>query len=178
LASLPSTGADCVVVSHPTPMPPLQASGVRPRFFHGRDKSDLRGNGLRALVFGVEPDGSRVIYDCPLRKVASRLTAPEHRAICGSVPIRSSTRQRLHAARGARARVPFGLPPGKPCRDTRPRTAARPMAAVLIISSLAEAGGGGGTGVPPLPVFLQELGRFPGSLRTAGSGRAAVTAVK
>jgi hypothetical protein len=27
-------------------------------------KKDLKHNGLQALVFGDEPDGSRVIYDC------------------------------------------------------------------------------------------------------------------
>ena len=34
------------------------------RFCRGRTKEDLKHNGLRALVFGDEPDGSRVIYDC------------------------------------------------------------------------------------------------------------------
>lgn len=33
-------------------------------FFNGKNKKDLKSNSLRALVFGAEPDGSRVIYDC------------------------------------------------------------------------------------------------------------------
>lgn len=34
------------------------------RFYKGRGEEDLESDGLRALVFGKEPDGSRVIYDC------------------------------------------------------------------------------------------------------------------
>lgn len=34
------------------------------RFYKGRTKEDLKSDKLRALVFGEEPDGSRVIYDC------------------------------------------------------------------------------------------------------------------
>jgi len=34
------------------------------RFYKGRSEKDLESDGLRALVFGKEPDGSRVIYDC------------------------------------------------------------------------------------------------------------------
>lgn len=34
------------------------------RFYKGASEKDLEGEGLRALVFGTEPDGSRVIYDC------------------------------------------------------------------------------------------------------------------
>jgi hypothetical protein len=34
------------------------------RFYKGRSKEDLKSDNLRALIFGNEPDGSRVIYDC------------------------------------------------------------------------------------------------------------------
>ena len=33
------------------------------RFYKGRSRADLQGANLRALAFGQEPDGSRVIYD-------------------------------------------------------------------------------------------------------------------
>jgi len=34
------------------------------RFYKGRNERDLHSEGLRALIFGKEPDGSIVIYDC------------------------------------------------------------------------------------------------------------------
>lgn len=37
------------------------------RFYKGRSDEDLNSDNLRALVFGKEPDGSRVIYDCTVR---------------------------------------------------------------------------------------------------------------
>jgi len=37
-------------------------------FYKGRSEKDVEKEGLRALVFGVEPDGSRVIYDCTLER--------------------------------------------------------------------------------------------------------------
>ena len=33
------------------------------RFYKGRSRADLQSADLRALAFGSEPDGSRVIYD-------------------------------------------------------------------------------------------------------------------
>lgn len=33
------------------------------RFYKGASKDDLEGGGIRALVFGKEPDGSRTLYD-------------------------------------------------------------------------------------------------------------------
>ncbi len=38
------------------------------RFFQGKSHDDLRKDGLRALIFGTEPDGSRVIYDCAVER--------------------------------------------------------------------------------------------------------------
>jgi len=38
------------------------------RFYKGRGKKDLEPGNLRALVFGEEPDGSRVIYDCAVAR--------------------------------------------------------------------------------------------------------------
>lgn len=37
------------------------------RFYKGRSEKDLNLEGLRALVFGTEPDGSRVMYDCAVQ---------------------------------------------------------------------------------------------------------------
>lgn len=37
------------------------------RFYKGKNRKDLEGKGLRALVFGTEPDGSRVMYDCAVQ---------------------------------------------------------------------------------------------------------------
>jgi hypothetical protein len=37
------------------------------RFFKGRNEKDLKGEGLRLLVFGTQPDGSRVVYDCAVQ---------------------------------------------------------------------------------------------------------------
>lgn len=37
------------------------------KFFRGKSKKDLETDGLRALVFGTEIDGSRVIYDCAVQ---------------------------------------------------------------------------------------------------------------
>jgi hypothetical protein len=34
------------------------------RFFKGKTEKDLKKEGLRLLVLGTEPDGSRVMYDC------------------------------------------------------------------------------------------------------------------
>ena len=49
-------------------MPDLTSLGKgRWRFYKGRSKKDLEEEWLRALVFGTEPDGSRVIYDCAVR---------------------------------------------------------------------------------------------------------------
>lgn len=33
-------------------------------FYKGHSRADLKGAQLRALVFGDETDGSRVLYDC------------------------------------------------------------------------------------------------------------------
>lgn len=37
------------------------------RFYSRRSEKDLESGGLRALVFGAEPDGSRVMYDCAVQ---------------------------------------------------------------------------------------------------------------
>ncbi len=38
------------------------------RFLKGRSEKDLDSEGLRALVLGTAPDGSRVIYDCAVER--------------------------------------------------------------------------------------------------------------
>jgi hypothetical protein len=49
-------------------MPDLSSFGKGVgRFYRGRSKEDLISDGLRALVFGTEPDGSKVIYDCAVQ---------------------------------------------------------------------------------------------------------------
>lgn len=46
-------------------MPNLSAAAKGSvQFYRGRTKDDLKSDHLRALAFGEEPDGSRVIYDC------------------------------------------------------------------------------------------------------------------
>ena len=45
-------------------------------FYKGRCKKDLASEGLRALVFGTEPDGSRVMYDCAVRGTTA--APPDH----------------------------------------------------------------------------------------------------
>jgi hypothetical protein len=37
------------------------------RFYKGHSEKDLKSEGLRVLVFGTEPDGSRVMYDCAVQ---------------------------------------------------------------------------------------------------------------
>jgi len=49
------------VVDMPNLATATQGTG---RFYRGRSKEDLQSDTLRALVFGKEPDGSRVIDDC------------------------------------------------------------------------------------------------------------------
>ena len=49
-------------------MPDFTSLGKKTfRFYKGRSKKDLEGERLRALLFGTEPDGSRVIYDCAVQ---------------------------------------------------------------------------------------------------------------
>ncbi len=50
-------------VTHLTTMPSLNVSANRVRFFHGKGEADVKGPGLRGIVFGSEPDGSRVMYE-------------------------------------------------------------------------------------------------------------------
>jgi hypothetical protein len=59
------SGTKVWVVHRDTAMPkqaPMTTQAA-PQFFHRKSASDLAGGPLRALVFGDEPDGSRVIYD-------------------------------------------------------------------------------------------------------------------
>jgi hypothetical protein len=52
------------VVYREIPIPVLPRQTGRVTFFSGMKPEDLKGQRLKALVFGDEPDGSRVIYDC------------------------------------------------------------------------------------------------------------------
>lgn len=50
-------------------MPDLsRLSKGRGGFYKGRSRADLEGAQLRALVFGNEADGSRVMYDCAVQQ--------------------------------------------------------------------------------------------------------------
>ena len=41
------------------------------RFFAGKNKEDLKKDGVRLIAFGKEPDGSRVLYDCAIKSTAA-----------------------------------------------------------------------------------------------------------
>lgn len=60
---LPS-GRSVWVVYWEIPMPKLPPMQSQPKFFDGKTFDDLKGDDLRLLAFGDEPDGSKVIYDC------------------------------------------------------------------------------------------------------------------
>lgn len=63
-----ASGESVWVVYWVVDMPDLSSAtkGVG-RFYKGRGEDDLKSGNLRALVFGHEPDGSRVIYDCAVK---------------------------------------------------------------------------------------------------------------
>lgn len=69
IGSFPLENGDTVWAVHwVVAMPNFESLGKGVgRFYHGRSKDDLKGEGMRVLVFGEEPDGSRVMYDCPFR---------------------------------------------------------------------------------------------------------------
>lgn len=61
--TLPS-GRSVWVVYWEIPMPQLPTQSGKAKFFEGKSFEDLKGDGLKLLAFGDEPDGSKVIYDC------------------------------------------------------------------------------------------------------------------
>ena len=65
--TLPS-GRSVWVIYWGIPMPKLPQLRGAPKYFQASGPSDLTGDGLRALLFGDEPDGSKVIYDCRLSR--------------------------------------------------------------------------------------------------------------
>jgi hypothetical protein len=70
IGSIPLESGETVWAVHwIVDMPDLTTvvKGTR-RFYRGKNKNDLQGKGLRALVFGKEPDGSRVMYDCAVQR--------------------------------------------------------------------------------------------------------------
>lgn len=62
-----ATGEIVWIVSRRIPfqIPPKQQGN--PTFFKGVDRSELTKAGLHAICFGDQPDGSRVMYDVPVR---------------------------------------------------------------------------------------------------------------
>ncbi len=69
VGSFPLENGDTVWAVHwVVPMPDLTKPGSGSgRFYRGRTEADLQSDAVRALVFGEAPDGSRVIYDCPVQ---------------------------------------------------------------------------------------------------------------
>jgi hypothetical protein len=69
IGSLPlKNGETACAVHWVIDLPDLSRLGTRSgQFFRGKTREDLKTEGLRALVFGNEPDGSRVIHDCAVR---------------------------------------------------------------------------------------------------------------
>jgi hypothetical protein len=60
-----ANGQTAWVVHRVDDMPDLSRLGTLPMaFFKGKSRADIQGDGLRALLIGSEPDGSRVMYDC------------------------------------------------------------------------------------------------------------------
>jgi len=59
-------GASVFVVCWEIAMPTLPSVRGSPKFYQGKGAADLERANLRALAFGEEPDGSRVIYDCAI----------------------------------------------------------------------------------------------------------------
>ena len=63
-----ATGDTVWVVYQVIDMPDLSSStNGSSKFYRGRSLDDLKTGKLRAMVFGNEPDGSRVIYDCEMQ---------------------------------------------------------------------------------------------------------------
>lgn len=65
VGSLPlENGETACAVHWVVNMPNLSSSASRKaQFFKGKTREDIKGEGLRALLIGNEPDGSRVMYD-------------------------------------------------------------------------------------------------------------------
>jgi hypothetical protein len=66
IGSYPLTNGESVwavywVVDMPDLSPATKGVG---KFYKGQSEEDLKSDELRAMVFGSEPDGSRVMYDC------------------------------------------------------------------------------------------------------------------
>jgi len=62
------SGRTVWIVYWEIPMPRLPQLRGAPKYFEGRGPEDLTGDSLTALLFGDEPDGSKVIYDCRLSR--------------------------------------------------------------------------------------------------------------
>lgn len=62
------SGESVWIVYRTVPMPDFDklTQGIG-RFYKGKSKNDLEGDGLRALLFGTAEDGSRVVYDCAVQ---------------------------------------------------------------------------------------------------------------
>jgi hypothetical protein len=56
-------GTNVWVVARACEVPPLKVPGGQLRRLDGADPMDLTKPGMRAMMFGMEPDGSRVFYD-------------------------------------------------------------------------------------------------------------------
>ena len=65
IGSIPLENGETIWAVHwVVAMPDLSKAGKGiGQFYKGAGNKDLEAEGLRALVFGMEPDGSRVMYD-------------------------------------------------------------------------------------------------------------------
>ena len=65
VGSMPLESGETVwIVYWYVPLPQTAKLSGTPTFFKGKSRLDLSGNNLRILLFGQEPDGSRVVFDC------------------------------------------------------------------------------------------------------------------
>jgi hypothetical protein len=81
VGSLPlQNGQTAWVVAWVVDMPDLSKINngqISARFYRGRSYADIKAaDSLRALVIGSEPDGSRVMYDCPVVQRANEQGSP------------------------------------------------------------------------------------------------------
>jgi len=68
IGSFPLESRETVwLVYHVITCPQPQPMPGGPKYFKGKSKGDLAGSGLRMLAWSEEPDGSRALYDLPVK---------------------------------------------------------------------------------------------------------------
>jgi len=72
-----NNGETLWVVYREVDMPDIPESiNISPHYFKGQNKSDIRP-GSKVLMFGIDPDGSRVIFDLTIKSVSGKGNLPE-----------------------------------------------------------------------------------------------------